>query len=207
MSTKAKIQKIRAEVEAHEERGWLKGYEEGLAKREQQIVEAQAALEARNERLRELSHQKNGPKTAREALELAWELAHPVKEGQAIPRGTRVIDHTGGTVVECTVGSDWVPREHENIRTLDPAQEPLPDWLKAQAVMADCLDCNPPGLDTRSVYVNIVGDRWTCTECLRKLPWQDMTNVTPLHAPQEEPSTGCYRDVFDTLFATKKDET
>ena len=75
MSTKARIQKVRAEVEAHEERGWLKGYQEGLAKREQQIVDLQSALEARKKTIREMreamkkrNETSSAPTSAREAL-------------------------------------------------------------------------------------------------------------------------------------------
>ena len=77
------------------------------------------------------------PATAREALDLAWELAHPVKEGQVIPKGARAIDHSGGTVDEYIAGGDWVPRDPANFRTLDPLPEPTPDWLDAPAVLAN----------------------------------------------------------------------
>ena len=62
------------------------------------------------------------PTTAREALELAWELAHEVKEGQAIPEGTRfLLRDEFGLLREDEILDDW---EHnpppDNIRTLDP---------------------------------------------------------------------------------------
>ena len=136
MSTKALIQKVRAEVEAHEERGWLKGYEQGLAVREQQIVEAQAALEVRNETVRELSRQKKGPRTAREALALAWELGHPINSGDVIPKGMTCLKDNGDCITTVDHPTDWTPMFPENIRTLDPLPDPEPDWLDAPAVLA-----------------------------------------------------------------------
>ena len=138
MSTKSKIKKIRNEIQAHEDRGWLKGYEEGLAVREEEVVTLQAALEARNERVQELRHQKNGPKNAREALDLAWELAHPVKAEQTLPYGTQSLwrDPDGRLSVG---GSDVYTvsrKDAHKIRTLDPIPEPTPDWLDAPAVIA-----------------------------------------------------------------------
>lgn len=178
MSTKAKIQKVRAEVEAHEERGWLKGYEEGLAKREQQIVDLQSALEVRNERIRELSRQKKGPRTAREALALAWELAHHVKEGQVIPKGMTCLKDNGDCITTVDHPTDWTPMFPENIRTLDP----LPDWLDAPAVLAESLECS-----NRSVWTPEAGtDRqtWECSCCNTSNAWNSLRNVTPLY-PKE----------------------
>ena len=179
MSTKALIQKVRAEVEAHEQRGWLKGYEHGLAKREQQIVEAQAALEAKNQKIRELSRQKKGPRTAREALALAWELAHEVKPGQVIPKGTRYLEITRSGLRERTASGDRkITPELATFRTLDPLPEPEPDWLDAPAVLAESYECS-----NRSVWTPEAGtDRqtWECSCCNTSNAWNSLRNVTPL---------------------------
>lgn len=66
------------------------------------------------------------PASAREALDLAWDLAHPVKEGQVIPEGDVVLsgsrDHfTCETAYRDTPvgpsGANW-------FRTLDPLPDP-----------------------------------------------------------------------------------
>ena len=138
MSTKSKIQKVRNEVQAHEDRGWLKGYEEGLANREEEVVIAQNALKARNDKIRELRHQKNGPKTAREALDLAWELAYPVKEGQIWPDGAQGISKERGEWLTFTAHCAPPVDERAALahRSLDPIPDPTPDWLDAAGLLA-----------------------------------------------------------------------
>lgn len=213
MSTKALIQKVRVEIESHENRGWLKGYEEGLAKREQQIVEAQAALEVRNERIRELSHQKKGPKTSREALALAWELAHRLKDGQLIPAGTEcMVRFEDGDIRSYTTRTDDTAQESKYPGQETRTFEPLPDWLSAPAVHATC-GCHgtelwQPHNAKDGLWVNMRGEH---------AHWTSLRDVTPLRQIQqddlnpstkgEDPLAGAYRDVFDTFFATKKDES
>ena len=190
MSTKAKIQKVRAEVEAHEERGWLKGYEEGLAKREQQIMDLQSALEVRNETVRELSRQKKGPRTAREALALAWELAHPVREGQVIPSGTEFLLsmsdgfylHDFNAVSEYTANN----QDETYLRTLDPLPDPEPDWLDAPAVIAS----HPIYADTEQKGIWIPSNEegmweWPFQQGEFMAHWTELENVTPLY-PKED---------------------
>lgn len=203
MSTKSKIQKIRAEVEAHEERGWLRGYEEGLAKREQQIMEAQAALEARNERIRELSHQKKGPKTAREALALAWELGHRLKDGQLIPAGTEcMVRFEDGDIRSYTTQTDDTARSSKYPGRETRTFEPLPEWLSAPAVHATCgchgIELWQPNSAKDGLWVSMSGEY---------AHWTSLRDVTPLHAPQEDDLKGSYRDIFDTFFSTKEDES
>ena len=126
------------------------------------------------------------PATAREALDIAWELAHEVKEGQVIPVGAWLVDRRDNKIiVEKNTFFDIAVDEWgaENIRTLEPLPEPLPEWLDAPAVLAECLSCNEDGL-VKSVHVNFIGERWVCTECQRTLPWRGLTDVTPLY-PKE----------------------
>ena len=122
------------------------------------------------------------PTTAREALDLAWELAHPVKEGQAIPKGTRVIDHSGGTVDEYIAGGDWVPRDPANFRTLDPLPEPTPDWLDAPAVMA--LVKGRVGDPQVFARKNKTGTQWLRDTKVYR--WDELTVVTPLYPKGQE---------------------
>ena len=122
------------------------------------------------------------PTSAREALDLAWELAHEVKDGQVIPAGTRYLELYGSGLEEYTtrldlrINSSLAPI----VRTVEPLPEPLPEWLDAPAVLAECLNCNADGL-TNSVHVNFIGERWACTECQRTLPWRDLRDVVPLY--------------------------
>lgn len=202
MSTKALIKKIRAEVEAHEDRGWLKGYEEGLAKREQQIVDLQAALEVRNARIRELSHQKKGPTPAREALALAWELAHPVKEEQLIPAGTEcMVRFEDGDIRSYTTRTDDIANSSKYPGQETRTFEPLPEWLSAPVVHATCgchgIELWQPNSAKDGLWVNMRGEH---------AHWSSLRDVTPLHAPQEDELKGPRRDVFDTIFATKEDQ-
>ena len=68
------------------------------------------------------------PATAREALDLAWELAHPVREGQKIPAGTLYMQRTKvprGVVEALLPFTVW--GEAAPIRTLDPLPDPEPE--------------------------------------------------------------------------------
>lgn len=189
MSTKLKIQKIRAEIEAHEERGWLKGYEEGLAKREQEVSDLREALEARNEKIRELTSRKKSPKTAREALKLAWELAHPVREGQVWPDGAQGISKVNGELLTFT-GHRAYPVVESDVRvarSLEPLPEPEPDWLTAPAVLAACYVCGVEG-DGPQVTIQgpiFEGQKWECVECQKVTDWSSLSGVTPLY-PKED---------------------
>ena len=79
------------------------------------------------------------PVSAREALDLAWELAYPVKKGQVIPEGTRYLESHGDELKIYTARVDFKSRSPElaaMIRTLEPLPEPAPYWLDAPAVLA-----------------------------------------------------------------------
>ena len=190
MSTKAKIQKIQAEIEAHERRGWLKGYEEGLAKREEQVVELQAALETRKKTIREMrealkkrNETSSAPTTARAALALAWELAHPVREGQQIPFDMVCLHDEGDRITMIITPQDWTPTFPDSVRTLDPLPDPEPDWLDAPAVLA-----TEPGTGKRGVFIptdKATGMHWAVVSSALSYPWQELEDVTPLY-PKED---------------------
>lgn len=128
------------------------------------------------------------PTTAREALELAWELAHPVKEGQVIPAGTRVVARGDGFTVGRNdyfdvTANDW---DAENRRTLDPLPEPEPDWLDAPAVLARVdgwSSCADPQVFARHDWYDAPSE-WRCNGA-ESYPWQDLRDVTPLY-PKED---------------------
>lgn len=127
------------------------------------------------------------PTTAQEALDLAWDLAYPVKEGQTIPEGVRLLDRLDRndlSVYTTRVDFTVTARESLNIRTLDPLPdpEPTPDWLDAPAVLAATIFEDRAVV--RSVFVreNKDGTRWVCDT--RFYRWDELTDVTPLY-PKE----------------------
>ena len=78
------------------------------------------------------------PTTAREALDLAWDLAHEVKEGQVIPKGAQYLEYYSSGMEEYTAGCDFkiTPALAPLVRTLEPLPDPEPDWIDAPAVLA-----------------------------------------------------------------------
>ena len=123
------------------------------------------------------------PTSAREALDLAWELAHPVKEGQIIPTGTRYLEATSFGLRERTAVIDHtISPGLAHLRTLEPLPEPEPDWLDAPAVLA-----NEPGTGKRGVFIPTdrdTGKHWAVVFSALSYPWQELTDVTPLY-PKE----------------------
>lgn len=119
------------------------------------------------------------PTTAREALDLAWELAHEVKEGQVIPEGTRLLDRPSHshfsaymTRVDLTI-NEW---ESQTIRTLEPLPDPEPDWLDAPAVLATCecrgIELWQPHNEKDGMWVSVSGEH---------ARWTSLRDVTPLY--------------------------
>ena len=129
------------------------------------------------------------PTTAREALELAWELAHPMKEGHEVPIGTECIAKVreGEFLAYRSLKRfDGVSRPGwAEARTLDPLPEPLPDWLDAPAILASYPLC----ADTEQVGIWIPSDKdgrweWPLQEGEFTAHWSELENVTPLY-PKE----------------------
>ena len=66
---------------------------------------------------------KRGVETAREALKLAWDLAHPVRKGQVIPEGTEVLAQQNWMLwVYGRAACEQVATANDeaNVRTLEP---------------------------------------------------------------------------------------
>lgn len=127
----------------------------------------------------------SAPTTAREALDLAWELAHEAKPWQVIPKGARYLERQDFGLREYTVASDFKIRpECLPLRTVEPLPEPLPDWLDAPAVLA-----NEPGTGKRGVFIPTdkdTGERWAVVFSALSYPWQELTDVTPLYPKGQE---------------------
>lgn len=124
------------------------------------------------------------PTTAREALELAWELAHEVKGGQVIPEGARYLTSSGSGVKEYTAQHDVKIRSSHAtvIRTVDPLPEPLPDWLDAPAVLATC-GCR--GIELWHPHESKDG-LWASSARGEYALWSTLRDVTPLYPEGQE---------------------
>lgn len=128
----------------------------------------------------------SAPTSARDALDIAWGLAHEVKEGQVIPAGTEIIsvrseiERAYGTTLVDQVADGF---DELHTRTLDPLTElepELPDWLDADAVVA-----------TKDAVVDVWthcirhphdgGSGWTRRDPDSCTHWTELEHVTPLY--------------------------
>ena len=121
------------------------------------------------------------PTTAREALDLAWELAHEVKGGQIIPKGAHYLEHYSSGLEEYTAGCDIkiTPSLAPLVRTVEPLPDPKPDWLDAPAVLATCgcrgIELWHPLNEKAGMWVSVSGEQ---------VLWSSLRDVTPLY-PKE----------------------
>ena len=123
------------------------------------------------------------PTTAREALDLAWELAHEVEEGQTIPAGTDYLVSRNGerpVIMRTTIDQLTSKAFGTNRRTLDPLPDPEPDWLDAPAVLATCgcrgIELWRPHDEKDGMWVSASGEHAL---------WSSLRDVTPLY-PRED---------------------
>ena len=126
----------------------------------------------------------SAPTTAREALALAWELAHEVKEGQVIPRGTQYLEFNGYGLRQCAASRNMKvsPGLVPLCRTLDPLPEP--DWIDAPAVLAGFDGWSH---DEREVFVPTgPHNHWTRVGSSLTSHWSDLRDVTPLYPKGQE---------------------
>lgn len=129
----------------------------------------------------------SAPTTAREALDLAWELAHEVKPGQVIPAGTRFLQESPSGLVEYTAELDITITLElaPDFRTFDPLPEPEPDWLDAPAILAShplCADTEPIGLWIPARDEGMW--EWPFQHGEFMAHWSELEDVTPLY-PKE----------------------
>ena len=121
------------------------------------------------------------PTTAREALDLAWELAHEVEEGQIIPAGMDyLVLRNGGRPATMRSGLNQraLKSDERNLRTLDPLPETLPDWVKAPAVLAR------PKNDDRHASLALfeqIGRGTLEDKHGNRVSWRELRDVTPLY--------------------------
>lgn len=119
------------------------------------------------------------PATAREALDLAWSLAHPVKEGQVIPAGTDYLVSRNGerpATMRTNLDQFASKTDETNRRTLDP----LPEWRDAPAVIAFVKGHDgDPQVFARE---NKTGTQWLRDTKVYR--WDELADVVPLY-PKE----------------------
>ena len=115
------------------------------------------------------------PGTVGGALDLAWELAHPVKEGQVIPKGAKWMKKVAGNVQESKMTRDYTITITDTfiLRTHEPLSDP--EWLDAPAVLAAMDDCS-----WQKVWLPSTPGHWECTCCGVDRHWSKMSDVTPL---------------------------
>ena len=132
----------------------------------------------------------SAPTSAREALamglNIAWDLAHEVKGGQLIPKGTQYLMLHNSGLMECTAQIDFEIKPYlaSIARTLDPLPDPEPDWLDAPAVLATheaAHDYANPSVWAKDPFDN---DRWINGPFTSH--WQNLRDVTPLYQKETE---------------------
>lgn len=127
------------------------------------------------------------PTTAREALDLAWDLAHEVKPEQVIPKGTWYLQDSRSGLGEYVAGSDFMISHGfaPLVRTFDPLPEPKPDWNDAPAVIAATSMCPDRKVWVPQIYNPESGGVWKCSCCRDDLHWYELVDVVPLYPPNE----------------------
>lgn len=123
--------------------------------------------------------------SAREALDLAWELAHEVKPWQAIPKGTRYIERHSDGMREYAALRDFkiIPELVSIFRTLEKLPDPEPDWLDVPVVLAKPCWC-PQG-----IWLPEPGGVWKCARCQADRHWSELRDVIPLYPTGQEEVT------------------
>lgn len=124
------------------------------------------------------------PATAREALDLAWELAYEVKPGQVVPKDARYLEFSSFGLKESTAHRDLriSPELAPIVRTLDPLPDPEPDWADALVVLARHAKEEPDS--PPSLWANLGGGMWGHVETTKRATVRDLRDVTPLY-PEE----------------------
>ena len=127
------------------------------------------------------------PTTAREALDLAWELAHEVKEGQVIPEGARFLEVTGTGLKEYTAQTYFKVRPgFAPIRTVEPLPDPEPDWIDAPAVLAVHESHTKPSIWGKHWDQETLSEFYQSALTAETAHWTDLRDVIPLYPKGQE---------------------
>lgn len=116
-----------------------------------------------------------GPMSAREYLEEAWEAAYPVPEGAVIPAGTPYIlrTSTGSIGYYAHGAAEVIPSPvAQSHRTLEPLPEPEPEWVKAKFIWAD--------LGGERAIFERYADTWLTTGGDASWPMEEMAARNPV---------------------------
>lgn len=125
------------------------------------------------------------PESAREALDLAWELAHEVEPGQAIPKGTRYLEFSDDVIGEHIAHIDFtVSPEAPVLRTLEPLSDPKPDWLDAPAVLAVHESHTKPSIWGKHWDQEVLSEFYQSALTAETAHWSELHDVVPLY-PKE----------------------
>lgn len=187
MSTKSKIYKVRNKVwnkiQAHEDHKWQKGYEKGLAEREDEVIKLQ-------ERIKNIA--------TMNALLLVGLLAVIISSAAimgsnksssdtTIPANISLESDTSVTGEERTDDATEGRSSNEQIQELDNQRDtaretlPEPDWLDAPAVIAwskwDDVRREKIWSNDEEHYKSTDGEIAT---------WKDLRTVTPLYPKETE---------------------
>lgn len=118
------------------------------------------------------------PATAREALDLAWDLAYEVKEGQVIPEGTRYLEFSSLGLKEYVAERSFKISSSELVsmlRTLEPFPDQEPVWLDAPLVIATGCWC------PRGFWEPETDGDWKCVRCQVIRHWSGLRYVVPFN--------------------------
>ena len=132
----------------------------------------------------------SAPTTAREALDMAWELAHPVKEGQILPTGARYLQVTSFGLKEYTAerGFRIAPAYVTTIRTVEPLPlpDPKPDWIDAPAVLAVHESHTKPSIWGKHWDQETLSEFYQSALTAETAHWSELHDVTPLYPEGEK---------------------
>ena len=126
------------------------------------------------------------PTAAREALDLAWVLAHEVKPGQVIPEGARYLRLRDGEINAYTaIHNVKIRSSHATVtRTLDPLPDPEPDWIDAPAVIAVHDSYTKPSIWSKHWDQERLAEYYQSALTAGSAHWSELRDVTPLY-PKE----------------------
>ena len=150
----------------------VENVEQAVTRRNERIAELEGALRSKRE------------KTSAELIELAWERAHPVPAGEALPAGTRYMRRIPGDNSETdhpiaffTRGGITATQLDREYRTLEPL---TPEWQKAPVIVA-----HTAGNPARRPFIHLDSDEWIDSHD-DAASAQSLIDPVPVKLPEEE---------------------